>query len=143
MKMTAREYLKQLQNLDTAINENLHVLEGMRMNATGQGAIRYDSDRVQTSPQDRLCSDVCDIVELNEYIDEQIDRFTDLKEKIIKQIRGLQAEQVLCDILFKTYVEYKTNRQVAAEIRKSHSHTFVLKKKALKLFESQYMVYRT
>ena len=139
--MTAREYLKQLQNLDMAINSNIATLEAMRLAATGQGAIQYDRERVMTSPQDRLCDDICDILTLNEHINEQIDRFVDLKGKIIGQIIGLSGDQDQRDILMKVYVEYKTNRQVAYDLKKSMSFVFAMKAKALKMFERQYPQY--
>lgn len=140
MKMSAKQYLQQVRILDERIMKDIEQLEAMRSNATGQGAIRYDKDSVQSSPQDRLCSDVCDIVTFNEEINEEIDRFVDLKEHVIDQIKTLNAEQIQRDVLMKTYIEYKSNRQVASEIQKSGSHTFTIKAKALKNFEAQYMV---
>ena len=140
MKISAKQYLQQVRILDEHIMKDIEQLEAMRSNATGQGAIRYDKDRVQSSPQDRLCSDVCDIVTFNEEINEKIDRFVDLKEHVIDQIKTLDAEQIQRDVLMKTYIEYKSNRQVASEIQKSGSHTFAIKAKALKNFETQYMV---
>ena len=140
MKISAKQYLQQVRILDERIMKDIEQLEAMQSNATGQGAIRYDKDRVQSSPQDRLCSDVCDIVTFNEEINEKIDRFVDLKERVIDQIKTLDAEQIQRDVLMKTYIEYKSNRQVASEIQKSGSHTFAIKAKALKNFEAQYMV---
>lgn len=140
MKMSAKQYLQQVRILDEHIMKDIEQLEAMRSNATGQGAIRYDRDRVQSSPQDWLCSDVCDIVTFNEEINEKIDRFVDLKERVIDQIKTLDAEQIQRDVLMKTYIEYKSNRQVASEIQKSGSRTFAIKAEALKNFETQYMV---
>lgn len=139
MKISAKQYLQQVRILHERIMKDIEQLEAMRSNATGQGAIRYDKDRVQSSPQDRLCSDVCDIVTFNEKINEKIDRFVDLKERVIDQIKALDAEQIQRDVLMKTYIEYKSNRQVASEIQKSGSHTFAIKAKALKNFEAKYM----
>lgn len=140
MKISAKQYLQQVRILDERIMKDIEQLEAMRSNAAGQGAIRYDKDRVQSSPQDRLCSDLCDIVTFNEEINEEIDRFVDLKAHVIDQIKTLNAEQIQRDVLMKTYIEYKSNRQVASEIRKSGSYTFAIKAKALKNFEAQYMV---
>ena len=97
MKISAKQYLQQVRILDERIMKDIEQLEAMRSNATGQGAIRYDKDRVQSSPQDRLCSDVCDIVTFNEEINEEIDRFVDLKAHVIDQIKTLDAEQIQRD----------------------------------------------
>lgn len=139
MKISAKQYLQQVRILDEGITKDIEQLEAMRSNAIGQGAIRYDKEKVQSSPQDRLCSDVCDIVTFNEEINEEIDRFVDLKKRVIDQIKTLDAEQIQRDVLMKTYIEYKSNRQVASEIQKSGSHTFAIKAEALKNFETQYM----
>ena len=136
-KLTAREYLQQLQDIDVSINQDLSRLEAMRIGATGQGAIRYDRDKVQTSPQDRLCSDVCDIVTFNERLNDRIDAFIDAKERVIEQIRGLH-NATFNQVLFKVYVEYKSLKQTAVEMNRCY--TFVRDKhnEALVAFEEKY-----
>ena len=49
-KLTARQYLEQLQELDTNINQDLERLEDMKTNACSTGGIDYSAERVQTSP---------------------------------------------------------------------------------------------
>lgn len=137
MKMTAREYLQQLQDIDVSISQDVSRLEVMQINATGQGAIRYDRDRVQTSPQDRLCNDVCDIVSFNERINNRIDRFVDAKEKVIEQIRGLH-NAAFNQVLFSVYVEYKTLKQTACEMGKCYAYVRDKHKEALEAFEKTY-----
>lgn len=135
--MTAREYLQQLQDIDVSINQDVSRLEVMRKNATGQSAIRYDRDRVQTSPQDRLCSDVCDIVSFNERINNRIDRFVDAKEKVIEQIRGLH-NAAFNQVLFSVYVEYKSLKQTAVEMGRCYTFVRDKHKEALEAFEKTY-----
>lgn len=48
-KLTARQYLTQLQELDTNINQDLERLEDMKTNACSTGGIDYSAERVQTS----------------------------------------------------------------------------------------------
>ena len=48
--LSAREYLGQLQELDTNINQDLERLEDMKTNACSTGGIDYSAERVQTSP---------------------------------------------------------------------------------------------
>ena len=88
--LSAREYLGQLQELDTNINQDLERLDDMKTNACSTGAIDYSAERVQTSPSgDSLCKAVTNYVAFNDEINAEIDRFCDAKNLIIKQIRGL------------------------------------------------------
>lgn len=135
--MTAKEYLQQLQDIDVSINQDVSRLEAMRLNATGQSAIRYDLDKVQTSPQDRLCSDVCDIISFNERLNNRIDRFVDAKEKVIAQIRGLH-NAAYNQVLFKVYVEYKTLKQAAIEMDRCYAFVRDKHREALAAFEKAY-----
>ncbi len=135
--LTARAYLQQLQDIDVSINQDLSRLEAMRVNATGQGAIRYDRDKVQVSPQDRLCNDVCDIVTFNERLNGRIDRFIDIKEHIIDQIRGLH-DATFNQVLFKVYVEYKSLKQASIEMGRCYTFVRDKHKEALTAFEETY-----
>lgn len=137
MGLSAREYLQQLQNINVSIDQDRSRLEAMRINATGQGAIRYDRDKVQASPQDRLCNDVCDIVTFDDRLNNRIDRFIDAREKIIAQIRGLH-NATYNQVLFKVYVEYKSLRQTAIEMGRCYAFIRDRHKSALAEFEVTY-----
>ena len=54
IKLTAKEYLDQLQDIDINIDQDISRLQALRMNATGAKGIDYTKDRVMTSPSDRL-----------------------------------------------------------------------------------------
>jgi hypothetical protein len=137
MGLSAREYLQQLQNINVSIDQDRSRLEAMRINATGQGAIRYDRDKVQASPQNRLCNDVCDIVTFDDRLNNRIDRFIDAREKIIAQIRGLH-NATYNQVLFKVYVEYKSLRQTAIEMGRCYAFIRDRHKSALAEFEVTY-----
>ena len=53
--LSAREYLGQLQELDTNINQDLERLDDMKTNACSTGGIDYSAERVQTSPSGDSC----------------------------------------------------------------------------------------
>ena len=81
--LSAREYLGQLQELDTNINQDLERLDDMKTNACSTGAIDYSAERVQTSPSgDSLCKAVTNYVAFNDEINSEIDRFCDAKNLI-------------------------------------------------------------
>ena len=137
-KLTAREYLEQLQELDININQDIERLESMKNNACGTGAIDYSKDRVQTSPSgDALCRQVTNYVSFNKHINQEIDKFSDAKNLIIQQIRGLHNKYYI-QVLFKVYVQFKTLKQASKEIGLSYQYVRDLHKKALKAFEKLY-----
>ena len=136
--LSAREYLGQLQELDTNINQDLELLENMKINACSTGAIDYSAERVQTSPSgDGLCRQVTNYVSFNEKINAEVDRFVDVKNLIIKQIRGLH-NNYFNQILFKVYVQFKSVKQASREMKKSYNYTVELHNKALAAFEETY-----
>ncbi len=137
-KLTARQYLEQLQELDTVINQDLERLKEMKADATSTGGIDYSRERVQTSTSgDKLCNDVTRYVTLDEEINAEIDRFVDAKNQIISEIRGLHVNNYI-QVLFKVYVQFKSVRQAAKEMKKSYSYVIELHNKALALFEETY-----
>ena len=48
--MKAKEYLQQLQRLDTVINQKIKELDDLRLKSQSAGSIDYSKERVQTSP---------------------------------------------------------------------------------------------
>lgn len=134
-KLTARQYLTQLQELDTNINQDLERLENMKTNACGTGGIDYSAERVQTSPTgDSLFRQVTNYVDFNEQINREIDKFSDAKEQIIKQIRGLHNARY-SQVLFKVYVQFKSLKVASGEMGMSYQYVRNLHKDALARFE--------
>ena len=136
--LSAREYLGQLEFLDTSINQDLERLNDMRINACSTGGIDYSDERVQTSPSgDSLCRQVTNYVAFDDEINAEIDRFVGAKNLIIKQIRGLH-NNYFNQILFKVYVQFKSVKQASKEMKKSYNYTVELHNKALAAFEETY-----
>lgn len=135
--MTAEQYLQQIQILDVQIQQDMEQLDELKNRAKGVTAIRYDKDKVQTSPSDRLCSDVCSIVTLDDRITNEIDKLCDAKQRIIRQIRGLR-DPVYIQILYKVYVQYKTLKTAGLEIGISYTTVLQKHRDALAVFASMY-----
>ena len=118
-KMTARRYLGQLQDIDEMIRQDLERLEEMKHDLVSIGSTDYGRERVQSSPAgDRLCSDVARVISMNDAINAEIDRFVDAREQIIREIRGLHSAKYN-RVLYKVYVQFKSIRQAADEIKRS------------------------
>lgn len=137
-KLSARVYLEQLEIIDMQINQDIERLGEMKENAMSTGGIDYSRDRVQTSPRgDKLCSDVARYVAFDEEINAEIDRFVDAKEQIIREIRELRDVNYV-QVLFKVYVQFKSLKVSALEMKRSYNFVLDVHKKALKAFEEMH-----
>ena len=136
--MKAKDYLKQLELLDTKINQKLQQEAELRAMADGVGAIDYAKDRVQSSPNgDAMSNTVIRYIMLEQEIDNQIDQFVDMKNTIINQIQGLKDVNHM-KILFKRYVEFKRLEVIAVEMNYTYQYTRELHGYALSEFQRTY-----
>ena len=111
--MTAREYLSQIEDLNECIKQDLRRKHDKLSMLKG---IDYAADKVQTSPSsDQLCDQACNIVELDEKIENEIVRYLNAREKIIEQIRGLHDVRYN-KVLYEHYVEGKGLKQIWVEM---------------------------
>lgn len=137
-KLTARQYLEQLQMIDIQINQDIERLSEMKqsaLSALSTGAIDYSRERVQTSPVgDKIGTDVTRYMTFNEEINAEIDRFVDAKEQIIREIRELR-DFYYVQVLFKVYVQFKSLKVTSQEMKRSYNFVLDIHKKALAAFE--------
>lgn len=134
--MKAKEYLQQLQRLDTMINQKIKELGDLRLMSQSVGGIDYSEDRVQSSPSGDapFVKPVLRMIELEQEINAEIDRFVDEKHEIINQIQALQNPKHI-DILYKHYVEFKRLEIVAVEMNFTYQYIVELHGTALKEFQ--------
>lgn len=139
--MRAKEYLQQLQRLDTVINQKLAELTDLRLKAEGIGSIDYAKDKVQTSPAGNapFVNMVGQIADLEAEISAEVDQYANERHKIIGQIQRLD-NPVYVQILFKRYVEYKRFEVIAAEMNYTYSYTRRLHRFSLQNFERRYKI---
>lgn len=136
--LSAREYLQQLGNINAAIGQDMRRLEELRAHAlSGGGAIRYDTDKVQGTPEDRMSAEVIDIVDLDALIRRKAGRYVEAREHIIDQIRGMHCE-LYTRILYDVYVLGMGLKDTAADIGRSYNNTIEKHADALALFEKTY-----
>ena len=134
--MKAKEYLQQLQRLDTMINQKIKELGDLRLMSHSVGGIDYSKERVQSSPSGDapFVKPVLRMIELEQEINAEIDRFVDEKHEIINQIQALQNPKHI-DILYKHYVEFKRLEIVAVEMNFTYQYIVELHGTALKEFQ--------
>ena len=134
--MKAKEYLQQLQRLDTMINQKIKELGDLRLMSQSVGGIDYSKERVQSSPSGDapFVKPVLRMIELEQEINAEIDRFVDEKHEIINQIQALQNQKHI-DILYKHYVEFKRLEIVAVEMNFTYQYIVELHGTAFKEFQ--------
>lgn len=136
--LTAKEYLGQLEVIDTKIQQMLEELDDLMTDSTSTGGIDYSKERVQTSgSKDSLGDTVVRYVSLNDTINAEIDEFADIKHKVIKEIQSLNVKNYI-EVLFKVYVQYKSIKVASDEMKMSYQYARNIHKKALEAFEKRY-----
>ncbi len=132
--MKAKTYLKQLQKLDTIIDQKILELKKVQSDLNRGMTIQYGVEKVQTNTLTE--TSFTRLVE-NE-INLEIDSFVDKKHKIINQIQDLENYLYII-VLYKRYVEYKSHMQITQEMHYSIQHVQRLQQQALRAFEKRFL----
>lgn len=137
--MKAKEYLQQLQRLDTVINQKINELSDLRLKSQSTGSIDYSKERVQTSPSGDapFVKLIGRIIDLEAEINAEIDAFVNEKHRIINQIQALKNSKYI-EILYKHYVEFKRLEVIAVEMNFTYQYVVELHGYALKDFQTTY-----
>lgn len=137
--MTAKEYLRQLWNLDREIEIKYRELEELR----AQIGIKAQPDPNENVGHSGNTSDpVSDIavriVQMEHRINRKIDRLINLKRKITEQIDGMENRNYRM-ILTCRYVLMQTWDDVADSVGYSIQNCYIIHGKALQEFYNQYL----
>lgn len=115
----AKEYLLQIEKLDTLINNKIAEVEHWKNVACGVGTFS-EGERVQSSgDKQKMASAVVKYVSIQAEITADIDRLVDLKQEVIKTIELLPVAEY--DLLHKVYVQGWTLDMVAEYRDRSRS----------------------
>ncbi len=133
--MKTKEYLQQLQKLDIIINQKLQELYELKK-LQDIKAIDYTKEKVQSSRQNGANFEtiLIKIIDMENEINDEIDRFIDMKHCIINQIQTLDNTKYM-QVLYKRYVEYKSFEQIAVEMGYTYDYIRKIHIKALRNFE--------
>jgi len=135
--VTASEYLGQVEVLNVRIDQKRKELERIQNEAYGVKGMRYDTDRVQTSPVDHMPDMVIRCIELESEIQKDIERNIEFRHQIIYQIQGMPDLKHV-QLLYKKYVELKTNPVIAGEMDMAEDTVRKIHTKALQEFTRIY-----
>ena len=137
--MKAKEYLSQLQRLDTIVNQKIQERADLRAQLTSISSPDLSKDRVKGGKlpgESGFADRIVKLLSLEEEIDRDTDAFIDLKHKIIGQIHNLHnAEQM--KVLYKRYVEFERFEQIAVDLHYSIRNIYKIHGYALKEFQNE------
>ena len=92
-QIKAEKYLRKIQTVERILNNKRDELEALRYKASGAGAIRYDKEQVQTSPQDYLAMAMADIIEIEKQIEEDEASIEDMKGQAYAIVRRIELPE--------------------------------------------------
>ena len=128
----ADNYLMQIRNADKEMKELFEQIQFLRYKASGMGAIRYDKDYVQTSPQDMVCECIAQAVQLENKLFARNRKLHDSLERT-KQILGLWNDNN-ARVIEIYYINHGSMGDVASQIGCSDRHAYRMKLDALENF---------
>lgn len=135
--MTAREYLSELQLMKAKI-EQLQERRQMYLDKATSITAALNPVKVQSSPvADRMGDNAARAADIDARIYKELCSFWDKQDEVTKQIQGLHNVKHM-KLLFKVYIQEKSIRQAAREMKMSYGYVMDLHKKALAAFEEMY-----
>lgn len=130
-----KHHLELIRDAEKNINNKRLELEALRYKASGAGAIRYDKDKVQTSPQDYMTMAVADLVEIEKQIREAETDIEDMKGQAYIIVRQMKEPEQRAVIEWY-YLNGLSMIDTAERLNLSERSAYYLREDALKAFES-------
>lgn len=134
--MTAREYLSEVQRLQTVIEQKQERIKEIRESVSTVRAVRFDLEKVQGGGHtDKIGEAVVKIVDLEKEVENDIVNLVYRQHDITNQIHKVDNLNYM-KILYKRYIEGKDFQTIANEIPLTYEYALNLHGKALKAFEA-------
>lgn len=129
----AERYLSRINLVEREIRGKRLELEALRYKASGAGAIRYDRDRIQTSPQDYMTMAIEDVLELEKQIKEDEESIEDIKGEAYRIVRQMQDRDNRALIEW-FYLNGLSMTETAEFMKMSERNAYYIQDKALEEF---------
>lgn len=126
----AVNYLSQIEYIEEMIGEKQDIIDSLRSSITGTSA-STESERVQTSPKDRLGETCAKIVDLCEQLKRDIDSFVDMKAEVIQTIDQYVDDLKERRLLYLRYLKFIPIESCAKELRISRATAYNFHKAAM------------
>lgn len=133
--MTAKEYLRSIKYLDSAINAKQAELDRLKRDMCSIKGVTYDGDKVQGGITDSM-KIVDKIIELNNLINAEIDKLVDLKAEAHAKIEKVCNEKFI-SLLTDIYINGYTIEQVAEKADKTYMTICRWHGQALNIFRKE------
>ena len=128
--MTGKEYMETIRRVKRDIRLLMEQIERDSVLAQGVTAIRYDVDRVQTSPvSDKMADIVARITETTEKLYDRIALLQGLEDDARRLLVNLEQEHER--VLVYRYIDEMSWVSVAERMGYSEKHVFIIRDKAL------------
>ena len=137
--MTAKQYLKQAYRLNELINSDLEELSQLRAFSTSISSPNLSGEVVSGSrPQEaKFANAVLKIVDLENKINDEVDRYVDLKDEIREKVITIESKDEKL-ILQKRYLCFLTWERIAEDLGFTTQWVHELHKRALTTFSKVY-----
>ena len=126
----AKRYLKRIRRLDTKINRDIDELHRLKAKVTSITPMLKPDVVSGGGHQDKLAEAMAEIMDLNDHINREIDRFAEMREEIVSAIDDVEDDR-LHRVLTLRYVSFKTFEWIACEMGYSYQQIWKIHKKAL------------
>ena len=128
----SERYLLRIRNADREMKLLYEQIQYLRYKASGMGAIRYDKDHVQTSPEDMVCEAIAEAISIENKLYHYHNRILEMRENV-QGIIGLwnNNNARFIDIY---YLSRGSMGDVADKIGCSSRNAYFIKLKALEEF---------
>lgn len=128
----ANKYLMQIRDASKELTELIFQIDYLRYKASGAGAIRYDKDRVQTSPEDMVCEAISEAVYLEGKLSNRHKQLKAMRENTEK-ILALWADNN-AKMIETYYLNHGSMVDVSRQIKCSYRKAYRIRDKALEEF---------
>ena len=132
--MTKKE-LEHIRDAEKIINAKKLELDALRYKASGAGAIQYDKDRVQTSPQDYMAMAIVDIIEIEKQIAEEEENVEQMRGEAYSLVRKMENPEHRA-IIEWYYLNGVSMTNAALQMNMSERSAYYLKEDAIIAFSS-------
>ena len=134
VEQTAKEYLKQVGNIELQIKELQDEIKRLKELAVSIGALNCDEKVLSSVSQDKMANTVCEIDEKVRELDEKVREFVRIRSKVMETIHMLRNDEYE-HILYKRYCLMKKWEEIALEMNYSYQWVCKLHGRALKEIE--------
>lgn len=128
----AEKYLSEIRNAYKDLHEMILKIEYLRYKASGAGAIRYDKDRVQTSPEDMVCEAIAEAITIENKLYHRHEKLLKMREHTTKTIELWNDNNARFIDIY--YLSRGSMGDVAEKIGCSSRNAYFIKLKALEEF---------